>query len=655
MPATARAYEAGDADAPASRAAAGAAAGREVLQDRLALERDGVATLLKRLTQLKRELLGILNAAGASEFRKFTASSLVAEIDGLIADATADMSASTRATFHQALDIGTNAVDAPISGARIAIGGAPQLDRTLVTHAFDNTVDLLSEPMRQFRNQVVQGVRRAATAGESSYTEIRKLSASIEKQGFDAAAFKAERIVRTQLSRVLNGATFDRLAALAGDMPFLRKGWRASKDNRTRRGHAEAGKQYQRGQGIPIAEPFRVNVYQEFPGKAVTKLIGVALLRFPSDPETTPGGRIAAGATILCRCNAFVDFNLAELDAFSTSRSKTVTVPGPGPVPLDTPIVPPVVPREPRPRTPKTPMTAERARAKLETLATRTTAKASELRRRYRDANQAVDERLMAMYRVAADDPARAELSRLYDEAKALQRALAIEVDKATAIAARRARAILAVEKTRTLEITPEFPSPTTSFASGKSRRAIVASQQKVRDVLTDIGRLLDRDLSVGRLTVDRAKNYGTGAYERRAFAVDSAEMAGRYRSPNSINIDKEPTPDIIAHELGHILEFNNPSVREAALQFLERRTHGEPARTLNALTGTRGYGPWEVARKDKFIEPYIGKDYGAARYTEIVSKGLEYFYREPARLAREDPDMFDFIFHLLRGQAGKP
>ncbi len=312
--------EATDPNAPARRAAAGQAAGREVRQDQQRLERDAVERLVRRLQQLKRELQGVI-AGAATPFRRFTAQSLIAEIDRLIQDARGDITAPVQGVFNRALSLGAASVDQSIIGARISLTTAPSLDPELVTNAFALTADLLSEPMQQFRNQVVQRVRRAAVAGESGFAQMRELASSIDAAGLDNAMFRAERIVRTEMSRVLNQATFDRMADLADKLPFIRKGWRHSRDSRVRLGHREAGETYARGQGIPVRERFQVTVYRELPGKSPVRL-GMATLRFPVDPETEPAGRIAAGATIMCRCGAFLDFALEDLRSFTTARTQ---------------------------------------------------------------------------------------------------------------------------------------------------------------------------------------------------------------------------------------------------------------------------------------------------------------------------------------------
>lgn len=100
----------------------------------------------------------------------------------------------------------------------------------------------------------------------------------------------------------------------------------------------------------------------------------------------------------------------------------------------------------------------------------------------------------------------------------------------------------------------------------------------------------------------------------------------------------------VVVHELGHWLEEVNPKVHEATMAFYKKRTMGERLSQL-----TNGYGVEELTRKDKFIFPYMGKDY-EGRASEIVSMGLGEFYRDPYMLAHKDPEYFDFLYKLVRG-----
>ena len=98
-------------------------------------------------------------------------------------------------------------------------------------------------------------------------------------------------------------------------------------------------------------------------------------------------------------------------------------------------------------------------------------------------------------------------------------------------------------------------------------------------------------------------------------------------------------------HEVAHWLEHNNPAIWEKVRAFYEKRTKGEKLKWLG-----NGYGKHELGRKDKFIFPYMGKDYEDGA-TEILSMGLELFYAMPHELALRDPEYFDFIYNLVRGE----
>jgi hypothetical protein len=131
---------------------------------------------------------------------------------------------------------------------------------------------------------------------------------------------------------------------------MLRKGWRSTKDGRTRLGHVEAGAIYARGQGIPVSQKFTVNVYDERDKSKAPKLLGKAQLLFPIDPQTEPAGRLAAGATIMCRCNAFVDFDRAALAAFNRQRVSMALGAPPEPPTTPTTTEPAVPAKIPQPK-----------------------------------------------------------------------------------------------------------------------------------------------------------------------------------------------------------------------------------------------------------------------------------------------------------------
>lgn len=340
--------------------------GAAVLSDQRKSDRATLTTLLKHFQTLKRSLTARL-VTGATDFRRFSLQSLLADTDRLIAEAEAAIQKLAADELAHAEARGQAATDEPLkSVGMIVTPSLPGLDSDLVAAAFGNTADLLSLPMKQFGADVKAGLRRVALAGDNKFEELQRLRDKIEGAGLDNAQFRAERILRTEIGRTFNAAQFARLQDMAARWPFLRKGWRSTKDSRTRAGHVEAGATYVRGAGIKIGDKFSVRVYDERPGKG-NKLIGTARLLYPLDPNTEPSGRVSAGATIMCRCNGFADFNQADLSAFNRQRVNValggVIPPVPVPVPPPPPVIvpkpkrvrPKAAPKPPKPGTPQKP------------------------------------------------------------------------------------------------------------------------------------------------------------------------------------------------------------------------------------------------------------------------------------------------------------
>lgn len=111
-----------------------------------------------------------------------------------------------------------------------------------------------------------------------------------------------------------------------------------------------------------------------------------------------------------------------------------------------------------------------------------------------------------------------------------------------------------------------------------------------------------------------------------------------------SVNLTANSELRTVVHELGHWLEDQNADLRSKVLAFYKRRTEGYPLEQLGPA-----YGKDEMTRRDKFIDGYMGKEYEGA--TELVSMGIDHLYNKTALLAQRDPEMFDFIFDLVRGQ----
>ena len=115
----------------------------------------------------------------------------------------------------------------------------------------------------------------------------------------------------------------------------------------------------------------------------------------------------------------------------------------------------------------------------------------------------------------------------------------------------------------------------------------------------------------------------------------------------------------VIVHELGHWMEDCSDDIARKIRAFLVRRAGTEELQSLQNLSPGRSFRASEVAVRDNFIDPYIGKYYGASGgrqgdwsqvvASEVLSMGLQYMYEDPLTFARKDPEMFDLIFDIVR------
>ena len=97
-------------------------------------------------------------------------------------------------------------------------------------------------------------------------------------------------------------------------------------------------------------------------------------------------------------------------------------------------------------------------------------------------------------------------------------------------------------------------------------------------------------------------------------------------------------------HELGHRMERVVPGILKAEQEFYDKRTAGEKLEWLGY-----GYKKTEKARKDHFMSPYMGKDYGGSAY-ELVSMGFSYVFTNYKGFEKADPDMLKWTLGLLAG-----
>ena len=118
------------------------------------------------------------------------------------------------------------------------------------------------------------------------------------------------------------------------------------------------------------------------------------------------------------------------------------------------------------------------------------------------------------------------------------------------------------------------------------------------------------------------------------------------YHHAGMVYLSRNAKKGVMVHEMGHCIEAMNKSVHRKCQEFLDKRTAGEVAKQIP------GYGRGEMAKFDKFQDPYCGKIYKNA--TEILSMGLGFLYSNAAEFAENDPEYFEFVVDTLRGEPWK-
>ena len=99
-------------------------------------------------------------------------------------------------------------------------------------------------------------------------------------------------------------------------------------------------------------------------------------------------------------------------------------------------------------------------------------------------------------------------------------------------------------------------------------------------------------------------------------------------------------------HELIHRMEWTHYELLQAEEIFYKRRTENEKLIKLIDMYPDSDYEDWEIARKDKFIDAYMGKDYKGSAY-ELLSMGLETLYSNPEKIWK-DYDMTTWLYGVL-------
>lgn len=258
------------------------------------VEDETIRQSLAMLKQMQGELAAELSRVEGWE--AYRVRELKANIDRMIAEYQARLTAQVQDAVRQAVASGEDYVIAPLGEIGIA-ANFYRPGRAQINTLLDFSADLVRGISDDLRSSINDQIRRAALGQQSPFSAMKGIT---QAMGLDArtgiwkrridpvkgVAARAETILRTELQRVYNLSTHSQQLATAQVIPGLLKGWVATGDTRTRDSHLRAHIEY-KDHPIPVEEPFILKDRQ-----------GRAELMCPGDPQAPPR------FTINCRCRS---------------------------------------------------------------------------------------------------------------------------------------------------------------------------------------------------------------------------------------------------------------------------------------------------------------------------------------------------------------
>jgi SPP1 gp7 family putative phage head morphogenesis protein len=108
----------------------------------------------------------------------------------------------------------------------------------------------------------------------------------------------------------------------------------------------------------------------------------------------------------------------------------------------------------------------------------------------------------------------------------------------------------------------------------------------------------------------------------------------------------------ILLHEFSHRIEYLSKTVRTNEKEYYNKRTENDKLEPLNTIKGFEKYNKDEYTKKDKWLDPYMGKNYDDT-YFEILSMAIPSIIMGIDDLNNNkilDPETRHFVLGLLAG-----
>jgi hypothetical protein len=233
------------------------------------LETETVERALQLLIEMRNRLQ--LELTTAETFNAFRLQQLTIAIDGLILQYESQMVGLANTAVRTGARLGALSVIEPLQAAGLSAGFFQPTPAQLNV-LLDFSADLIRGISGEIRAMINTQIRMAALGERSTISAMQavneKLGIPSGRQAARGIAYRGERIIRTEVSRVFNLSTHSQQLETAKSVPGLKKQWIATGDKRTRLTHLIA-----HGQIVGIDELFRV---------------GKSDMEYPLDPSAPP-------------------------------------------------------------------------------------------------------------------------------------------------------------------------------------------------------------------------------------------------------------------------------------------------------------------------------------------------------------------------------
>jgi hypothetical protein len=167
------------------------------------------------------------------------------------------------------------------------------------------------------------------------------------------------------------------------------------------------------------------------------------------------------------------------------------------------------------------------------------------------------------------------------------------------------------------------------SLAEMQVRTDSKEREKLLKEAHTKLSKFLDKSLAPPKDVLLRKTTHDTSYY---STVIDAMFISQEQASATTI-----------AHEYMHHLEHHNQELKNLSQAFFNSRTQGEE---LSSISPSR---PDIQIKRDKFIDPYIGRVYKDGG-TEVLAVGAEYLLEAPFNFMKLDPEHFAFVYNALRG-----